>query len=418
MELRSHRQKVQPLPILGILDLAGHALKGRWVIYYYLVSALKRRLIHELKDSFERHPVYSKIAPFIQNKYEFEERPQMGIVVKGSSANKVSLSGDNFIGHVESYVMLAHVGEPVYPLEWVREDLNVVRENGDRLPTPPGIYYLEILEAPDKPQGYGQFAIDPLITVTQEPLLMFRSGIEHEAQLPHPPTPGTVRLWLNRRVLLQEGTDYTVNYKTGAVTFLGRYSPNDTVEADFRYPEASRGPFRFQWNTSDFTTLPGVVMAFGKRAKKGDKVAIRISPDRGETAMAYGGRFEVSFDLDVLSLDTIQTEEIADLVVMYLWAEKKALLEFEGIEIVDISIGGESEDVYDETSDLNYYQASLSIQFRSDWEMHIPLPLALSKLTTEKKDGSDGLVTMGPSSLFYATYPIIVGRNNGFERIK
>ena len=80
-------------------------------MYYYLISSLKRRLILELQDSFAQHPIYSKIVPWIQNKYTFDERPQFGIVVKGSSANKVALSGDNFMGTVESHVMLAYIGE-------------------------------------------------------------------------------------------------------------------------------------------------------------------------------------------------------------------------------------------------------------------------------------------------------------------
>lgn len=321
------------------------------------------------------------------------------------------------MGNVESFVMLSYVGEPVYPIEWVREDLNAVRANNGQMPTPPGIYYLEILEAPENPQGFGSFVIDPLRTVTEEPLAHFQSGIEREAQLQNIPLQGTVRLWLNQRVLLKEGVDYTIDYRTGAVHFLVRFNPNDLVAADYRFSEESRGPFKYQWNTSDFKTLPGVVMAFGKRSKVGDKVAIAVSPDRTDAALAYGGKFEVSFDLDVISLDAIQTEELADLVVMYLWAEKKALLEFEGIEIVDISIGGESEEIYDETGDLNYYQASLSIQFRSDWEMHIPMPLAISKVSTEKTANSAGLVVQTPG-MFMATFPIIAGRNNDYERIK
>lgn len=386
-------------------------------MYYYLTSAIKRRAILELKDSFSRHPIYSKVVPFIQNRFSFTERPQMGIVVKGSSANKVSLSGDNFIGNVQSYVMLGYVGQPTYPIEWVREDLNAIRENEDRMPTAPGIYYIEILTVPENPQTPGTFVVDPLLTVTGEPLLRFESGIEREAQLENPPTKGTVRLWVNDRLMLSEGKDYTIDYKTGAVTFLSRFAPQETVTADYRFPIPSQGPFEFQWNTADFKTLPGVVLAFGKRARLGDKVAVKINPDREDTALAYGGKFEVSLDLDVLSQDTTATEEIADLSVMYLWGEKKPYLEFEGIEIVDISIGGEAEETYDETADINYYTASLSIQFRADWEIHVPLPLTISKATTTQLDGSDGLVFAGPSTLLFTTFPTIVGRNNDFERI-
>jgi len=92
-------------------------------MYYYLVSSLKRRLINELKDSFSAHPLYEKLVNFIQNKYAFDERPQFGIVVKNSNASKVALSGDNFIGTVESHVMLAFMGKPAYPIAWIREDV-------------------------------------------------------------------------------------------------------------------------------------------------------------------------------------------------------------------------------------------------------------------------------------------------------
>lgn len=386
-------------------------------MYYYLTSAIKRRAILELRDSFSRHPIYSKVVPFIQNKFSFTERPQMGIVVKGSSGNKVSLSGDNFVGNVQSFVMLGYVGAPTYPIEWVREDLNAIFANGGQMPSAPGIYYIEILSVPENPQTPGTYVVDPLLTVTGEPLLRFQSGIEREAQLENPPTKGTVRLWVNNRMMLTEGVEYTINYKNGAVTFLSRFSPNETVTADYRFPIESQGPFEFQWNTADFKTIPGVVLAFGKRASVGDKVAIKVTPDREDTALAYGGKFEVSLDMDILTQDTTATEEMADLAVMYLWGEKKPVLEFEGIEIVDISIGGEAEEVYDETADLNYYTASLSMQFRADWEIHVPLPLTISKATNTKADGSDGIVYAGPSTLLFSTFPTIVGRNNDFERI-
>jgi len=134
-------------------------------VYYYLIGALKRRLIAELQDSYSRHPIYRKAVPYIQNKFAFDQRPQFGIVVKGSNANKIQFSANNFVGTVQSYVMLAHVGQPVYPIEWVREDLSVVLENGSP-PTPPGVYFIEILKAPTNPSEVGAFAVDPLLTET------------------------------------------------------------------------------------------------------------------------------------------------------------------------------------------------------------------------------------------------------------
>lgn len=385
-------------------------------------------MILELQDSFSRHPVYKKIIPQIQNKFAFEERPQFGIVVKGSSANKVQLSADNFIGTVQSHVMLAHVGQPQYPLEWVREDLSAVRANNDTFPTLPGIYYIEILKAPEHPGDQGVFAIDPLLTQIDEPLLQVQTGLETTAQLQQIPTLGTVRLWENRNFLLTENRDFTVDYQTGEVNFAARFPSGTKLTADYRYAVPSVGPLYFRWNEANFTALPGVVLAFGKRAKTGDKIAVVIYQDRVDAANAFGGKFEASFDFDVIARDPIQMEEIADLCIMYLWGEKKPLLEYEGIEIVDVSMGGESEEPADETGDLYFYTASMAVQLRADWEMHVPLPLVLSKVTPTTKEGEE---TMDPSkrtappstikatysSLFYSTRPAIVGRNDLFERI-
>jgi hypothetical protein len=386
-------------------------------VYYYLLSSLKRRLILELKDSFSKHPLYKKVVPFIQNKFAFDERPHYGIVVKSSSASQVVLASDNFVGYIQSFVMLTYVGQPVYPIEWVREDLAAIRENDNRMPTAPGVYYIEILEAPENPQTPGLFVIDPLMTVTDEALMYFTSGVESEAQLLNLPVQGTVRLWLNHRILLKEGQDYTVDYSTGRVLFLKHFGISATMTADYRYAAPSVGPVEFYWNQSDFKTLPGVIMAFGKRAQKGDKVAVVVYPDRVDTAFAYGGKFELSFDLDVITQDPTQMEEIADLTVMFLIGEKKPMLEFEGIEIIQVSIGGESEESYDETGDTYFYNASVSVQMRADWEIHIPMPLTMSKVTTDKIDGSNGLQYENPSNLYYATAPALVGRNNDFERI-
>jgi len=387
-------------------------------MYYYLTGALKRRLIAELQDSYSRHPLYRKAVPYIQNKFAFDQRPQFGIVVKGSSANKIQFSANNFIGTVQSYVMLAYVGQPAYPIEWVREDLNVVLDEG-RPPTAPGVYFIEILQVPTNPSEVGYFAVDPLITETGEALLQFQSGIEREAQLQHVPTANTVRIWENYKFLLTEGVDYSIDYTTGAVELLNRFDPGAVLVADYRWAASSVGPVEFKWNSADITTLPGVVMAFGKRAEVGQKVAVVVYRDRVSTAEAFGGKFEASFDLDVIARDPDQMEEMADLLIMYLWGEKRSVLSAEGIEISDVGMGGESEEIYDETGDDYYYQASMSVQVQADWEIHLPLPLTFSRATpmeSEDPDATSRIVEV-PDELFFATRPVLTTRNNDFERI-
>ncbi len=170
------------------------------------------------------------------------------------------------------------------------------------------------------------------------------------------------------------------------------------------------------------TTIPGVVLAFGKRAEAGQKVAVVIYGDRVDAAKAFGGKFEVSFDLDVIARDSIQMEEIADLVFMYLWAQKKGALEFEGIEILDVSIGGEAEEIADESGDNYFYQASASVSMRADWELHVPMPLTISKVTPVTRAGdTDPRAPSGiqavANEIFFTSEAIFAGRNDDYERI-
>lgn len=397
-------------------------------MYYRLVSALKRRLVLELQDSFSRHPVYEKIVPNIQSKYVFEERPQYGIVVKGASTNKVQLSGDNHIGFVNSHVMLTYLNQPSYMLEWVREDVQTVEEAGG-MPTEPGVYFLECLKAPTNANETGLFAIDPLLSVTDEPVIQFRSGIEREAQLQRVPVKDTVRLTENGSIPLKEGKDYTVDYSTGEIHFISKFYPGGMVSASYHYAAPSIGPIEFKWNSADFRTLPGVVLAFGKRARAGDTLAVAVYQDRVDTAKAVGGKFEATFDLDVITRDPAQMEEIADFAVMSMWGEKKNALELDGIEILDINMGGEAEEQYDETGDLFFYNASLSIQLRADWEIHIPMPFSISKATPVSAEAEDSvgpdrrttakskLVTLSNGRLYLATAPALKGMNDSYERI-
>jgi len=387
-------------------------------MYFHLISSLKRRLILELQDSFSRHPVYEKIVPFIQSKFAFEERPQYGIVVKGSSANKVQVSPQNFLGTIESHVMLAYYNEPAYLLEWVREDLNVVKESGVSMPIPAGVYYIECLSAPTAPGECGEYIIDPLLTVTDEPVLQIQEGPVVLATLQNQPVQGTLRLWINRNLLLVEGKDYTVDYEAQEVRFLTGFFPGSLITGDYRYAAPSIGPIQWSWNTADWKTLPGVVLAFGKRGRSGDKQAVVIYSDRVETAQAYGGRFDASFDLDVISRDPIQMEEIADLVFMYLWGEKRSALSFEGIELTDTSMGGEAEETYDEAAELFYYNYSMNVAIQSDWELHLPLPYTVSRASAyTKPSGASSIQALSQASLLFNTTPVIPGRNADYERI-
>lgn len=378
-------------------------------MYYRLISSLKQRLVLELQDGFSKHPVYEKAVPFIQNNFAFDERPHFGIVVKGSSANKIQLSSENFLGTISSKVMLANVDKPAYLLEWVKEDSTLLREHNDVMPIQSGVYLIECTSAPTDPGEFGEFVVDPLLTVTDEPVLLVSTAVETEAQLQQRPVQGTLRLWENRRYPLQEGTDWEVDYRTGLITFKTPLARGAIVTADYRYEVPRLGPFTWQWNTAN-TDLPGVILAFGKRGRVGDKVAVVVYDDRVDTAKAFGGRTEVSFDLDIIAEDPAQMEEMADYAFLTLWGEKRSGLSSEGLEIIDVSMGGEAEESYEEVAEIFFYTASMSVQIQADWEIHVPLPLTISRVVGEGLKA----VTQG---LFFSTVPITPGRNNEYERI-
>lgn len=345
-------------------------------MFYNLRSPMKRRLILLLRECFGRHPIYNKVA--IQDRYDWDVRPQIGIVVKGSSTSNVALSPDNFVGTLESHVMLAYVpGKlPAFPLEWVREDSYKVEKG--TLATP-GAYFLEITNAPTSAGEIGEFVIDPIYRVSQEPLIEFVTGYETEAELEHEPLAPTLHLWENNRYLLMPGVDFTLDGKK--VTFLHSSFPRYKITASYYYPSETQGPFPFQWNTSVRDVIPGAVLAFGKRAVKGDQVAVVVTEKRTDTAAAYGGRISISFDIDIFARDQTQQEEVCDLAYMALWADMRSALGDEGIDISEVSSGGESEESYDENAQDPYYTSNLSVTLQTDWEIHVPYPLVIAKVT-------------------------------------
>jgi hypothetical protein len=377
-------------------------------MYYNLTGALKRRLVLEFKDAFSRHPVFEKATPYIQSKYAFQERPTFGMIVKGSGGNQMQLSADNYIGTIVSHVMLAYYGEPTHPLEWVREDLSAIRANDDIFPSVPGVYYIEVLNAPTNVTEPGQFVIDPLLTITQE----YVSVSNRTAQLKNKPVKGTVRLYENAYYMLTQERDYTIDTE-GKITFPPGFEPKEGVFASYRTAAPSSDPIDFYWNQPNMTAIPGAILAFGKRARLGDKVAVVVSQDRRDTALAYGGKFAMSFDIDIIASDPTQAEEMSDFACMSLLL-KKSNFESEGIELVEITPGGEVEEQRDETGDLYSYNVPLSVQLRADWEAHIPLALTISKVSTSLNGVSS--TQMVHPNLMGAT-PILVGRNNDFERI-
>jgi hypothetical protein len=336
------------------------------------------------------------------------------------------------VSHLHSFVQLSTLGEaPGTSIEWVRENAEHLRSLSPKsniFPTAPGAYVVEIKKLPDMARQIpGEFVIDPILTVTQEPLITFTSAGDNEAQLSNQDIyPGSLRLWVDGRHALVEGTDFVVDNVTGEIQFLQDTTTGDIIYADYRYVTQQQGPFNFEFEQFNVTAIPGAVLAFGERAECNDKQVVVVADSRVETARIFGGKFETNFELLVFSRDSEDRGKMSDFVITQI-LEIQNVLGFEGIELLDISPGGETEEVYNAAIDDYYYDSPISVSFRVDWETHIPLPINISRAEIVSKDQEDQIGYLSSAAvvdliragkmLDTTGMSTVVGRDVGFERV-
>lgn len=399
-------------------------------MYFRLTAALKERFILELRGYWASHPRYQDLVENIQGKYSFKERPQHGMIIKTSSANRVDLSADNYLGVITSYVYLARVKNyPGVALEWVREDSVALQNNQGVFPSKPGVYYIELTEDTE-------YYVDQLLDVFQEQVLL--TDPTH-AMLQHPPLEGTLRLFeMPSTFQLFEGTNYTLvrdgsGLPTAEIVLTQPVTGGRYLIADYRTPGASTGPFELVPGYANNTVIPGVVLAFGRRNKKGDRVAVVVDSIRRPAALEYGGRWDVNLDVDIISRDVYAQQEIADQTVLYLWGILRPSLSTEGIEMTELSMGGEGEEPYDETGDDYFYTSNFTMTVQTDWAVHVPLNIFIrqaSPLTVEQAriaaslpedqlvSFQNNIVMLENLGLEMVSDPFFSNRNSTFEVIR
>lgn len=360
-------------------------------MYFRLTKALKHRIVEELRRFWQYHPKYPDLPNHIQGKYSFEERPSYGIVVKSSGGTRVDLSADNYVGIVHSYVFLTKVKDyPGVAVEWVREDVPAIQSAQGRFPTAPGVYFIDLTED-------DEFYVDSLLDVRHAFVTMTDAST---GQLAHAPLQGSLRLFeMPSGFLLQEGEHYTLSVDgagepTGEIQLAQPLTGGRTLVADYRYPGPTTGPHKLVPYHANNTAIPGVVLAFGNRNKKGDRQAVVVQATRQPAALEYGGRWDLSFDVDVIARDVAAQEEIADSTVIYLWGVLRSRLSSEGIEMTDLSLGGESEEVHDENGDDYFYNSSFSMTLQTDWSIHVPLSLYLRQVSPLAPDRARALMAL------------------------
>lgn len=273
-----------------------------------------------------------------------------------------------------------------------------------RLIEDPGIFFIDFISD-------NQFLVNPYYIIENEVVINKIAGTETSVSLANQNIKDESENLIigyseerGRLYSLNRNIDYTINYTTGAITFLVPLEKNYTLYADYLYVPSSydTGPYTFKNYQEIHSAIPGVVISIGRRAQQGDQQIIIVSQIREQQARIFGGHWDMSLDMAVIAKDPMQMEEMSDRLVEYLWSERKNILENEGITLNSVEPTGESEEVHiDITGDL-YYESSVSINVMTEWQLFDPyLPIFRIK---------DIIVKPG-------IHPVIKGPIGGYERL-
>lgn len=341
-------------------------------MFHHLTLAVRDRMIKELQEYWQDHPRYTTLAKNIQGKYAFDERPQFGMIVKTGGASNVVLSPDNFIATVKGSVVLASVvGKKSVSIEWVRESTFKTPKKG--------IYHLKFAKALSE-DPYKFVITQDVYQQQREDLLVFTNPTTIE--LLEEPVENSFKLIENPSGRLLEPTEYTRNGTT--VSLVEEVPRGLSLRAQYTYKEPDAPDPYVVWPDQVYRDLiPGCLVAIGRWIEDGDEQIIVVEESNQATYHEYGGRWDISVDIDLVTRDVHSQADIADRTVVWLWSTLRPKLSSLGLDISDVSLGGEGEEVYDDNADDYFYTASMSLSIQADWFVHFPLVLPLMRSNLE-----------------------------------
>ena len=151
------------------------------------------------------------------------------------------------------------------------------------------------------------------------------------------------------------------------------------------------GPFKAMRDYSNIQAIPGVMLAFGQRITKGDRMLVEVSPTRTICDMEFGGRWETSIDIEVVARDIDTQREILEHVLIFLSSQLRLRWSTEGIEILQINAGGESEELYDQNDYM--FRGTISLSVETEWSVRVPTMATLRRLEVMEEDESEGVLS-------------------------
>ncbi len=332
-------------------------------MFHYLTLEVRNLMIEELRNYWADHPRYPELSNNIQGKYSFDQRPQFGMVVKTGGANNNSLSTDNFLGTVVGYSYLAKTNKLEYgSIEWVKDH--------PFIKPPEGIYILDIVQG--SPNGkYETYAVKftKYKRIVEE--LVFQIS-DTEYQLLNTPVDGTLKLYEQPSNFLIANNKYT--FDGGLITLEEPIPEGFTLSARYTELQVDEMPnVDVKADLAYHNLIEGLVIYFGRRLRVGDQQAIVVLNEKEDVYNEYGGRFDVSVEIEIIARDVHSQADLADRTTIWMWSILRDRLATRGISMNEVSLGGESEEVYDENGDDYFYTASISTTLQTDWFLHIPL---------------------------------------------
>lgn len=280
----------------------------------------------------------------------------------------------------------------------------------------PGVYQVEIVSG-DPVLNNWEFMVDALLD-KEDTLVAKAEGTETSFQtINRPIYQGSLKLRENEYLMEElkednsnaETADYMIDYATGIITMVKSPYPvlkNSVIRANYRVKGLTTGPFKIpNANYAHNKAIPGVILAFGRGISLKDKHYIVIHKEREIAALEYSGKWETSISLDVYAKDSVKVEEIIDITTSYLNTFRKEELDAEGIYLVDVSFGGESEEVFDDATGDLYYMGSVEYNFLTEWIMHKPVLQTIEGYSIN-------------TEVIISAEPFVPDKNIQFERIR
>jgi hypothetical protein len=171
------------------------------------------------------------------------------------------------------------------------------------------------------------------------------------------------------------------------------------VVSDYMWAGDTLGPFPVRRREGRNDILPGVVLGFGDRLEAGDQLAVMVHDLRRPAYLEYGGKWETSLTIDIMSRDVQSQRELSSNTQIYLWGVLRSRLQSMGISITNVSDGGEAEEIYDQTGDDYFYTGNLSLTVETDWSIHVPVEGWLRQVNTLYQEQFKELAGVDPSLL-------------------